>query len=915
MAAALDDISAMILNKRKPKRDPGLCEASTDLLASGGDEAVSVCIRVRPFNRRELELHESTKKHKDELIRSVVEMPEGVKGALRLKERDEASGDYNEVEQFSFTRTFWSVREDQQPHKYMPITQEDVFDSVGRMVLTNALSGFNVCVFAYGQTGSGKTHTMMGNFTTEGGEFVGDPGLIPRMCRELFDETAKKKRAFEAENPHTTLTFDIKLSALEIYNEDVRDLFWKNSPHPGRTKQTVLNIMMGQKDGAFVQGLTILNPKTWEECIKLIAAGVSERTVAATQMNDESSRSHSVFQILIHETEKLSRPDRDPDEPPIVTTRKSQINLVDLAGSERLKKSGAAGQQQKEAAGINLSLSTLKRIIDALVLNSQNPKKPVPVPYRDSSLTKLLSHSLGGNSKTTMFACVSPHYDNFEETQLTLRYASLTKGIVNKVKANEDSAAKQAAMLKDQVAALQAKLEQGAQAYTEEQLEKLRAEIAAHQAQLAAMSDVQRAKAAEANKLRLIMKKHSDARYTATYYNAFRKALMGRIVAKNQVASAIAERELHSTLRNCADLEENLHRRKKNMESVAAGIDASERSSQMFEKGTEEFKEEIAALTEAIKASNERIEERLVGRFALRWVKNRNERATNKRIDDAIAAVGKQHDTYLASIVREATKQFEALRSTYADKQAAHQRRVDELERQQASLKTKYHNAMALKLSREAQTRQSAEDARRREEEKLAQWVKRYEAMKGDFEEKLEMLRQSKLISDSEFSLKMERLQEESERQREATMADMAARLDSADSEGRRRLEDSVAEMTSQIESLAARAADDNEESLGRLQEQYRADAALLTREINGHKTRLFGLRDETRSNYNAAVQLEATTQRAETAIAECLRKGPTDYVVFLAEVEAFVKRYRETMGPSEFAQFSAVLRLDLSNM
>ncbi|MDP2058350.1 MAG: hypothetical protein Q8J97_01325, partial [Flavobacteriaceae bacterium] len=348
------------------------------------------------------------------------------------------------------------------------------------------------------------------------GEFTGDPGLIPRLCRELFEATTRRKAAIEKEEPRITIDYDIKLSAIEIYNEQVKDLFWKGSPFTGRTKNTVLKIRVHPTEGAFVDQLTVLNPKSWTHCLKLIADGVAERTVAATLMNSESSRSHSIFQIIVTQTEALGPP---PDEPhrkfekPVITTRVSRINLVDLAGSERLKKSGAQGQQLKEAAGINQSLSTLKKVIDALVTNGteRNPKKHVIVPYRESALTHLLSHSLGGNSKTTMIACVSPHYDNQEETLLTLRYANRTKGIMNHVKSNEDNAQRQAMLLQEQIAALQRKLEEGPKEYGDTAISDLRDQLEVGQRAMEEMLRAQREKEEEARRLQAAYKSQKDA--------------------------------------------------------------------------------------------------------------------------------------------------------------------------------------------------------------------------------------------------------------------------------------------------------------------------------------------------------------------------------------------------------------------
>ena len=408
----------------------------------GGASNVKVFLRVRPFNAREMDIQKEGR-----MLRSIIDMPGGANGQVhfleKLKGETEADDEFATAEIFDFDRCMWSIYPDQQPYQHEFCQQGDVFDHMGAPALANAWKGFNTCIFAYGQTGAGKTHTMMGHFAVENGELKGDPGVIPHLCEALYTAIDKKKSEAE-EKKVITVTYETELCAYEIYNERVRDLFYMHTP--GRKPKDELRVRKHPLEGPFVDGISTLRPKSWEECITDVEEGNSHRTTGETAMNAESSRSHSVFQIRFTQVETSIPQERY--EKPVTNRKYSCINLIDLAGSERNKKSKAAGERLVEATNINLSLTTLKRVIDALVYNSNNRANPKQVPYRDSVLTMLLSHSLGGNSKTTMVACVSPHYDNGEETLNTLRYASQARKIVNVVRVNEDTKAKQNLMLK-----------------------------------------------------------------------------------------------------------------------------------------------------------------------------------------------------------------------------------------------------------------------------------------------------------------------------------------------------------------------------------------------------------------------------------------------------------------------------------
>lgn len=293
--------------------------------------------------------------------------------------------------------------------------QRAVYEALGKDVLRNAFAGYNACIFAYGQTGSGKSHSMMGSSTSTGN--AEDEGIIPRLCRDLFAQIATLSSA--------TVSFKVEASYLEIYNEAVRDLL-----NPGNKSK--LRIREHRVLGPYVEKLSQIAVCDYESIERLMEEGNKARTIAATNMNEQSSRSHAVFTLLVTQTRCDPQSGQSHD-------RVSRISLVDLAGSERAGKAGVTGDRLKESGNINKSLTTLGLVISALADQSSGKAKPGSfVPYRDSVLTWLLKDSLGGNSKTVMLATISPASDNYEETLSTLRYADRAKHIVNRAVVNED---------------------------------------------------------------------------------------------------------------------------------------------------------------------------------------------------------------------------------------------------------------------------------------------------------------------------------------------------------------------------------------------------------------------------------------------------------------------------------------------
>ncbi|KAL4754536.1 hypothetical protein BDW72DRAFT_128983 [Aspergillus terricola var. indicus] len=394
-------------------------------MAPGGGGNIKVVVRVRPFNSREIERGaKCIVQMKDS--QTILTPPPGAEEKSR-KGGNKAAAEGPKT--FAFDRSYWSF--DKKAPNYAG--QDNLFSDLGVPLLDNAFQGYNNCIFAYGQTGSGKSYSMMGY----GKEY----GVIPRICQDMFERIRKIQ---EDKN----LTCTVEVSYLEIYNERVRDLL--NPSNKGNLK-----VREHPSTGPYVEDLAKLAVRSFEEIENLMDEGNKARTVAATNMNETSSRSHAVFTLML--TQK-----RHDAETSMDTEKVSRISLVDLAGSERANSTGATGARLKEGAEINRSLSTLGRVIAALADATSGKKKGKQVPYRDSVLTWLLKDSLGGNSMTAMIAAISPADINFDETLSTLRYADSAKRIKNHAVVNEDPNARMIRELKDELAQLRAKLGGGA---------------------------------------------------------------------------------------------------------------------------------------------------------------------------------------------------------------------------------------------------------------------------------------------------------------------------------------------------------------------------------------------------------------------------------------------------------------------
>eukprot|EP00794_Sanderia_malayensis_P012185 gene12185-13443_t len=401
---------------------------------------IKVAVRVRPLNKRELDLDTDVcidMENNQTFLKPLKSERQtiSISGNERMDtnaptrppplskpERNEAKNGCGRKppRTFAFDHCFWSM--DENAKKFA--AQDFVFDCLGKDVVNNAFDGYNACIFAYGQTGSGKSYTMMG--------VSGSKGLIPRICDSLFEQIAMKH------NEDSNVTHKVEVSYMEIYNEKVRDLLC-----PKSDKQN-LKVREHKVLGPYVDGLSKLVVSGYQDIDLLMMEGNKSRTVAATMMNAESSRSHAVFNVVL--TQRQYDPHTESTGEKV-----SKLSLVDLAGSERVSKTGAGGDRLKEGSNINRSLSTLGLVISALADQASGKNRKGFVPYRDSVLTWLLKDNLGGNSKTVMVATISPATDNYEETLSTLRYADRAKRIENHAVINEDPNAKIIRELREEV--------------------------------------------------------------------------------------------------------------------------------------------------------------------------------------------------------------------------------------------------------------------------------------------------------------------------------------------------------------------------------------------------------------------------------------------------------------------------------
>ncbi|XP_037681013.1 kinesin-like protein KIF14 [Choloepus didactylus] len=463
--------SSLLANKRERSQEKTLNTEEETALQNTFTETdplkventqVTVAVRIRPFSKRE----------KIEKASQVV--------FLDGEEITVQHPGLKHVYNFIYDVSFWSFDE------CHPIyaSQTTVYKTLALPLLERAFQGYNTCLFAYGQTGSGKSYTMMG--------LSEEPGIIPRFCEDLFAQVAKKQTQ--------EVSYHLEMSFFEVYNEKIHDLLVCKGEN-GHRKQP-LRVREHPISGPYVEALTMNVVSSFSDIQSWLELGNKQRATAATGMNDKSSRSHSIFTLVMTQT-KTEFVEGEEHDHRIV----SRINLIDLAGSERCSTAHTSGDRLKEGVSINKSLLTLGKVISAL--SEQANRKRVFIPYRESVLTWLLKESLGGNSKTAMIATISPAASNIDETLSTLRYAQQARLIVNIAKVNEDVNAKLIRELKAEIEKLKAaqsnnrNIDPGRYRLCRQEIASLRMKLHQQERDMAEMQRVWKEKFEQAEKRKL----------------------------------------------------------------------------------------------------------------------------------------------------------------------------------------------------------------------------------------------------------------------------------------------------------------------------------------------------------------------------------------------------------------------------
>lgn len=569
--------------------------ASPSTRDTSADDAVRVIVRIRPLNERE----------GDAATCSPALTAQGASTVMLL--------DPGRTEPYT-------VAVDQVLDS--DATQDLMFEAAGCRIVDHAMAGFNTSIFAYGQTGSGKTYTMLGDVARESdGSLSPDCGLVPRVFEALFAAIALREQMTARGSSASSLRYSVKCSFLEIYNEEVTDLL-----NPAATG---LQIRDGDlKRGIYVQGLSENEVLNANDVLNLIQSGSENRRIAATRMNERSSRSHSVFTATLESHERTSGG--------VLRVRYAKMNLIDLAGSERVARSGAAGQQLSEVKSINRSLAVLARVISALVERQRRPT--VHVPYRDSRLTFLLQESLGGNSRTCIIANVTPAPDSATETHSTLSFANGAKKIKCRAVVNEDrtgdarALAAENARMEKVIADLQQQLEQAQSlfdqnntAITAMRVEQgvLRRELGEARAQASRLSEeavqlrtenamLNAAVVAEEEERERLLDEIEDAREAAVRAREEAKALKEEVVAARNAAAEVAG-EVAEARATRAAVESLLEESKSELRRVQKEAQADTIAAASREEGLRRENEAEKAKNEELAVELEKLRKELRG--------------------------------------------------------------------------------------------------------------------------------------------------------------------------------------------------------------------------------------------------------------------------------------------------------------
>uniref|UniRef100_A0A8D3A1W9 Kinesin family member 21B n=1 Tax=Scophthalmus maximus TaxID=52904 RepID=A0A8D3A1W9_SCOMX len=331
--------------------------------------------------------------------------------------------------------------------------QQHIYQACVYKLIDGCFEGYNATVFAYGQTGSGKTFTMGTGFDVSLSQQ--DQGIVPRAVHQLFEGIQTRRERAQEAGTHPP-EFKVSAQFLELYNEEILDLFDGARDPESRLRKSNIKIHEDASGSIYTSGVTSRLVHSEEELLQCLKLGALSRTTASTQMNATSSRSHAIFTIHLCQMRVCHGCFlQSHSQPPEYETLMAKFHFVDLAGSERLKRTGATGERAREGISINCGLLALGNVISAL---GDQSKKGGHIPYRDSKLTRLLQDSLGGNSLTVMIACISPSDRDFMETLNSLKYANRARNIKNKVVVNQDKTSQQINALRAEIARLQLEL-------------------------------------------------------------------------------------------------------------------------------------------------------------------------------------------------------------------------------------------------------------------------------------------------------------------------------------------------------------------------------------------------------------------------------------------------------------------------
>jgi len=646
-----------------PRPRPGTPPAGHRGGKAPGAENIVAAVRVRGFLPRELE-------RGDELC-------------IRMRNQTcEISCPGKGKSPFTFDHCFWSVRDFEGISDLPYAGQDNVYSTLGMPVVENALAGFNAAVIAYGQTGSGKSYSIFGPPDSLGTELE---GLVPRMCKALFtkiDEQAEAERAKE---------WIVSASMIEIYMEKVYDLLNNRNP---------LQLRGDLQRGFNVPGRVRKEVKSYKTIEDLLQCGEMKRTVASTALNERSSRAHTLFELEIrHITESR--------------TTTSKLTLCDLAGSERCKdaKTEIGGKEFNQACQINMSLLNLGKCVESVV---QRGHESLVTEFRNSTLTKLLKDSIGGNSKTVILTTISPSANDVYTTMQALRFADRAKQIQLHAVINDDALweAKNKARLmqrfyQSRIDALnkEYELEKQAADLTEQQLQ-----LESEMARVYAERDALRAQKAQMTRSRAI----SDAER-----QKFEKR----------------EAELQARLKEVNQEHESLQHRMEQLEGQNAKHCAD---TQAVKREKEELEEEICFLQGKIELLRKELEDQ--GLAALAWEEERSglKREHSKEIErlkeSQAVALERKEDTFVDERKRYVEQMMEAVAKLQKDMQHKEERWAEKEDSWRQKIRERERIAEDVRAEREILQKQLQEKefAAQRAEEGMAEAVSRASALNGE---------------------------------------------------------------------------------------------------------------------------------------------------------------------------------------